>query len=46
LSCNSWHRSNDNARNQAESLSLTLFVFRVLLVDHVNAAFTTNDLVV
>jgi hypothetical protein len=46
LSCNSWHRSNDNARNQAESLSLTLFVFRVLLVDHVNAAFATNNFVV
>jgi len=46
LSCNSWHRSNDNARNQACGLSLTLFVFRVLLVDHVNAAFTTDNLVV
>ena len=46
LSCNSWHGSNDRARNTARSLSLTLFVFRVLLVDHVNAAFTTNDLVV
>ena len=46
LSCNSWHRSNDKARNQALSLSLTLFVFRVLLVDHVNAAFSTHDLVV
>ena len=46
LSCNSWHRSNDNARNQAASLSLTLFVFWVLLVDHVNAALATDNFVV
>jgi hypothetical protein len=46
LSCNSWHGSNDKARNQARGLSLTLFVFRVLFVDHVNAAFPTHDFVV
>lgn len=46
LSCNSWHGSNDKARNQARGLSLTLFVFRVLFVDHVNAAFPTHNFVV
>gem|GEM_PF-3460606 len=28
------------------SLSLTLFVFWVLFVNHVNAAFATNNLIV
>jgi len=30
---------------RAKALSLTLFVFRVFLVDHVNAALATNNFV-
>jgi hypothetical protein len=45
LSCNSWHRSSSNAWNKELPLSLTLFVFRVFLVDHVDAAFPADNLV-